>query len=136
MANVKSTLGKRLQLFASDTGLQSKGKPVYSGDEPTTEPDIYFDEKEDESPLPDARDIVIQIAKACNGNARLFAMVVARLGGLTYQQVGERWGISRQAVYQYFRRLPGPVRILVAKAPFSDEKWKEIWQRLPLEGKK
>ena len=117
----------------SESGLQSKGRPVFRANEPTTGPDIYFDDPEpEERLLPDARDMVIRIAQACKGNAKLFALVVARMGGLSYQEVADKMGITKPAVYKMVRRLPESVRVLMVNAPFSDDAWQEVWRNIPL----
>jgi len=47
------------------------------------------------------REALVRLVEAAGGNPRRLAVLIARAGGLSYRQIGARWGISKQAVIQH-----------------------------------
>ena len=79
------------------------------GLDPNTEPGVSFvaldDQGEQLEPAWLLSMMLIRIVEACGKNPIRLAIIMDRLGGLSYKAIGERWNMSKQGVDKHLRTV-------------------------------
>jgi hypothetical protein len=83
------------------------------------------------------REVFAAINEVCSSNSRRMAILISRIGGMTYQEIGSRWGISKAGVGKQISEIAKKNRriaevlsmryppVIEALLPFSVETAKE-----------